>query len=54
MTMLVLAGAYILGFVGIFIATLMEVWSVGPGAYAFGEALGRAVIWPVEIVRLFL
>jgi len=50
--LLVALGCYILGFVGIFISTMMEIWNLGPTMYVFGEAAWRAAIWPYEIFRL--
>jgi len=51
--LLVAGGGYLLGFLGVFIATLMQNWDLGPGVYIMGEALVRALVWPYEIVRLF-
>lgn len=51
--LLVLAGGYLLGFLGVFIVTVMQIWDIGPGVYVMGEALVRALIWPYEIFKLF-
>lgn len=52
--LLVAAGAYLLGFLGVFIVTVMEIWDIGPGVYVMGEAFLRALIWPYEIIKLLL
>jgi hypothetical protein len=52
--LLIAGGGYILGFVGAFIVTLMNTWDVGPAGYVFTEALILALLWPVELVKLFL
>ena len=52
--LLVIVGGYLLGFVGAFIITLMDIWDSGPTAYVFGEAARRSALWPYEIVKLFL
>jgi hypothetical protein len=49
---LVVGGCYVLGFIGIFISTLMKIWNIGPAMYVFGEAAWRSLLWPYEIVRL--
>lgn len=51
--LLVVGGGYVLGFVGVFFVTLMEMWDLGPTTYVVGEALLRSLLWPYEIVKLF-
>ncbi len=53
-TLIIAAGVYFLGFMGIFIVKFMELYEAGWSGYALGEAALRALIWPIEIVRLFL
>ena len=52
--LLVIVGGYLLGFVGAFIITLMDIWDTGPTAYVFSEAAWRSALWPYELVQLFL
>ena len=53
-TLIIAGGVYFLGFVGMFITKFMELYETGWSGYALGEAALRALIWPIEIVRLFL
>ncbi len=53
-TLVILGGVYFLGFMGIFIVKFMELYESGWGGYALVEAALGALIWPIEIVRLFL
>ncbi len=53
-TLVIAGGVYFLGFVGMFITKFMELYETGWSGYALGEAALRALIWPIEIVRLFL
>ena len=50
--LLALAGCYVLGFIGVFISTVMNIWDIGPTMYVIGEAFWRSLLWPYEIVRL--
>ena len=53
-TLVIVGGVYFLGFMGVFIVKFMELYETGWEGYALGEAVLRALIWPIEIVRLFL
>ncbi len=52
--LLVVAGAYLLGLVGAFIAVLIDLWEFGLSANIFAEAFMRALVWPYEMYKLLL
>jgi hypothetical protein len=52
--LLIVAGAYLLGLVGAFIAVSVDLWELGPSANIFAEAFVRALVWPYEMYKLLL
>ncbi len=47
-------GVYMLGVLGLFLKTFIETRNDGAHIDVFGESALRALLWPVEVIRLVL
>ena len=47
-------GVYFLGVLGMFLKTFIETRDAGTNVNVLGEAAIKALVWPVEIIRLVL
>ena len=51
---LIVVGTYVLGFVGMFMVALMDLWHLGSTMYVMEQSLYRALLWPWEVLKMFL